>query len=127
MIEKERCLMQNVEIVEMIVKYHSNQKKTDQYIAMNVSKSINQHQEVVVADLAIDLEVMAETEAADLAVMAETEVLDLAEETTDHERCLMQNVEIVEMIVKYHSNQKKTDQYIAMTASKITDKISKLF
>ena len=39
-IEKEKCLMQNAEIVEMIVKYHSNQKKTDLFIAMNASKNI---------------------------------------------------------------------------------------
>jgi hypothetical protein len=39
----------------------------------------------------------------------------------------MQNAEIVEMIVKYHSNQRKTDLYIAEIASKITDNISKLF
>jgi hypothetical protein len=40
---------------------------------------------------------------------------------------MMQNVAIVEMIVKYHSNQKKTDLYIAENASKIIDNASKLF
>ena len=48
LIEKEKCLTQNVATVEMIVKYHSSQKTTDLFIAENVSKSINQHQEVVV-------------------------------------------------------------------------------
>jgi hypothetical protein len=107
--------MQNAEIVEMIAKYHSNQKKTDLFIVENVSKIINQNQEGMVVDLAADLEVMAETGA-----------LDMVEETTDHEKCLMQNAEIVEMIAKYHSNQKKTDLFIVMNASKNTD-VSKLF
>jgi len=33
----------------------------------------------------------------------------------------------VEMIVKYHLDQRKTDLYIAENASKITDNINKLF
>jgi len=52
---------------------------------------------------------------------------DLVEETIDHERCMTQNAEIVEMIVKYHFNQKKTDLYIAENVSKITDNTNKLF
>jgi CxxC-x17-CxxC domain-containing protein len=48
-------------------------------------------------------------------------VPDLVDETIDQERCLMQNVGTVEMIVKYHSNQKKTDLYTAENVSKITD------
>jgi len=48
-------------------------------------------------------------------------------EMTDHEKCMMQNAEIVEMIVKYHLDQRKTDLYIAENASKITDNINKLF
>jgi len=55
------------------------------------------------------------------------EVLDLVDETTDHEKCSIQNVEIVETIVKYHSNQKKIDLFIAENASKITDNTSELF
>jgi len=39
----------------------------------------------------------------------------------------MQNAVIVEMIVKYHFNQKKTDLYIAETVSKIIDNTNKLF
>jgi hypothetical protein len=105
--------MQNVGTVEMIVKYHSNQKKTDLYIAKSASKNTNQSH-VVVPDLAEDrIMVTAVTEV--------TEVPDLVDATTDQERCLMQNVGTVEMIVKYHSNQKKTDLYIAENASKIID------
>jgi hypothetical protein len=53
--------------------------------------------------------------------------VEIEEEMKDHEKCMMQNAETVEMIVKYHSNQKKTDLYIAEIVSKITDNISKLF
>jgi hypothetical protein len=101
--------MQNVGTVEMTVKYHSNQKKTDLYIAKNASKNTNQNH-VVVPDLVED-QVMVEV----------TEDPDLVDETTDQERCLMQNVGTVEMTVKYHSNQKKTDLYIAENVSKTID------
>jgi hypothetical protein len=101
--------MQNAEIVERIVKYHSNQNKTDLYIAENVSKITNQNHEIE-----IDL---VEDKVAE----------DLVEEMRDHEKCTMQNAEIVERIVKYHLDQRKTDLYIAENASKITDNISKLF
>jgi hypothetical protein len=100
----------------MIVKYHSNQKKTDLFIAENASKNTNLNQEETVEDLEEDLAVMVEIETVE----------DLVEETIDHEKCSMQNAETVEMIVKYHSNQKKTDLFIAENASKITE-ISKLF
>jgi hypothetical protein len=122
-IEKEKCLPQLVLTVKMNAKYHSNQKMTDLFIVENASKIINQNQEVMV-DQEVDQEVMVETE---VLVMVETEVLVMVEETIDHEKCLMQNVEIVEMIAKYHSNQKKTDLFIAMNASKNIETISKLF
>jgi hypothetical protein len=93
----------------MIVKYHSNQNKTDPYIAENVSKITNQSHDKVEDQVEM------------------IEVLDLVIEMKDHEKCMTQNAEIVEMIVKYHSNQRKTDLYIAEIASKITDNISKLF
>jgi hypothetical protein len=93
----------------MNVKYHSNQKKTDLFIAENVSKITNQPQDKVVEDLAEDL--------VDLVV---TEALDLVEETTDHVKCMTQNAVTVEMIAKYHLSQKKTDLFIAETASKTT-------
>jgi hypothetical protein len=112
--------MRNVAIVETIVKYHSNQKKIDLFIAENASKITNQNQEVVV-DLVVD-------QVVDQVVdLVEIEVLDLVVETTDHEKCLIQNVVIVETIVKYHSNQKKIDLFIAENASKIIDNTSELF
>ncbi len=115
-IDHVKCLTQNAATVEMIVKFHSSQKTTDLCIAENVSKIINQLQEVRVEDLVEDLE-----------VMVEIEVLDLVEEMIDHEKCLTQNAGTVEMIVKYHSNQKKTDLFIAEIVSKITDRVFKLF
>ena len=100
---------------------------TDLFSVENASKIINQNQEVVA-----DQEVMVEAEVlvmveVEVLVMVETEVLVMVEETIDHEKCLMQNAEIVEMIAKYHSNQKKTDLFIAMNASKNIETISKLF
>jgi hypothetical protein len=107
-------LTQNAEIVEMIVKFHFNQKKTDLFIAENASKITNQNQDKVAVDL-------VETE------VVEVDLVEIEEETIDHEKCLMQNAEIVEMIVKSHSNQKKTDLFIAENASKIIDNTSEYF
>jgi len=121
LIEKEKCTPQNAVTVEMNVKYHSNQKKTDLFIAENASKTTNQsHDKVAVVDLVEDL-------AEDLADLVVTEVQDLAEATTDHVKCLTQNAVTVEMIVKCHSNQKKTDLFIAEIVFKTTNKIRKSF
>ena len=57
LIEKEKCTPQHVVTVEMNVKYHSNQKKTDLFIAENASKIIDLHQDKVAVDLVEDLEV----------------------------------------------------------------------
>ena len=107
----------------MNVKFHSNQKTIDLYIAENVSKITNQHQEVVVLDL-VD-PVTAEVLTVDQVMVEDrTEVPDLVEvETTDQEKCLPQPVVTVEMNVKFHSNQKTTDLYIAENVSKIIDRI----
>lgn len=101
----------------MNVKYHSNQKKTDLFIAEIASKIINLHQEKVAVDLAEDLAV------EDLADLVEIEALDLVIETTDHVKCMTQNVGTVEMNVKCHSNHEKTDLFIAEIVSKTTNKI----
>ena len=76
-------------------------------------------EDLVVAAMVEDLVVAAMVE--DLVVAA------MADEMTDHEKCLTQNVAIVEMIVRYHSSQKTTDQYIVENVSKITEITSKLF
>jgi hypothetical protein len=62
-----------------------------------------------------------------VAAMVEDQVAAMVEEMIDQEKCLMQNVLTVEMNVKYHSNQKMTDLFIAENVSKITEIISKLF
>ncbi len=121
--------MQNVLTVEMNVRYHSSQKRTDLFSVVNVSKIINRN-DVVVA-MVEDLVAMVEDLVAmveDLGAMVEmTEVPDLVEEMTGQEKCLMQNVLTVEMNVRYHSSQKMTDLFIAENVSKITEIISKLF
>jgi ribosome-associated toxin RatA of RatAB toxin-antitoxin module len=119
LIEKEKCSLQNVGTVEMIVKFHSSQKMIDLFIAESASKITNQNQDLAVVDL--------EDQVEDQAAMVATEALDLVEETTDHVKCLTQNAETVEMIVKYHSSQKMTDLFIAEIVSKITNKIRKSF
>ena len=106
LIEKEKCIPQHVVTVEMNVKCHSSQKKTDLFIAGNASKITDRPQDKVAVDLVEDL--------------AATAALDLVEETTDHVKCMMQNVVTVEMIAKCHSNQKKTDLFTAGNASKTT-------
>jgi sulfur transfer complex TusBCD TusB component (DsrH family) len=132
--------MQNVLTVEMNVRYHSSQKMTDLFIVENVSKIINQNNVVaamvedlvaamvedLVAAMVEDL-VAAMVEDLVAAMVEEIEIPDLVEETTDQEKCLMQNVLTVEMNVRYHSSQKMTDLFIVENVSKITEIISKLF
>jgi hypothetical protein len=135
--------MQNVLTVEMNVRYHSNQKTTDLFIVENVSKPINQNnvavamaedlagvalaEDLVAVAMAEDLVAVAMAEDLVAVAMDAIEVPALVEETTDQEKCLMQNVLTVEMNVRYHSNQKTTDLFIAENVSKITELISKLF
>ena len=116
LIEKEKCTPQHVVTVEMNAKCHSNQEKTDLFIAENASKTTNQPQDKVAVDL-----------VEDLVDLVATEALDLVEEMTDHVKYMMQNVVTVEMIAKCHSNQEKTDLFIAENASKTTNKIRNPF
>ena len=85
----------------MNAKYHSNLKKTDQFTAGNASR-ITDHKEIHLDS-------------------TEDPGLTEDQETTDQERCSLQPVVIVEMNAKYHSNLKKTDQFTAGNASRITD------
>jgi len=50
LIEKEKCSRQHAGIVGMNVKYHSNQKMTDQFIAENVSKTTNTTRKTVLSN-----------------------------------------------------------------------------
>ncbi len=103
--------MRNVEIVETIVRYHSSPKRTDLFIAGSASKIIGLHQDQEAVDL------------GDREAMVATEVRDLGDEIADRVKCLMRNVEIVETIVRYHSSPKRTDLFIAGSASKTTNSI----
>jgi hypothetical protein len=87
---------------------------------------------VVVAAMVEDQAAAAMVEDQAAAAMVEDQAVEdqvaaMVEEMTGHEKCLTQNALTVEMIVRYHSNQKTTDLCIAENVSKITDKISKLF
>ena len=97
---QERCTRLHVQNVEKNVKFHSNQLEKNQFIVMNVSKTINQKEATVaVADL------------ADVAVA------DM-EETDHQERCTRLHVQNVEKNVKFHSNQLEKNQFIVMNVSK---------
>jgi hypothetical protein len=115
--------------VETNVKYHSSLKTTDLFIVESASKITNLNAPAVDRDLVVEVEVATVEEVLVMAVEAlaseEAEVLDLVE--TDQEKCILQPVATVEMNVKYHSNQRTIDQFIAKNASKITDKISQFF
>ncbi len=108
----------------MNVKYHSNQRTTDLFIAENVSKSTNHKNALEDLDSVVDQATVEDQATEDLATVEDqaTEGPGLVE-TIDQERCLLQPVATVEMNVKYHSNQRTTDLFIAENVSKITDKI----
>ena len=104
---QERCTRLHVQNVEKNVKFHSNQMDKNQFIVMNVSKTINQ-KEATVAD-------MADVAVADLV---ETVAVEDLEETDHQERCTRLHVQNVEKNVKFHSNQMDKNQFIVMNVSK---------
>ena len=107
MIESEKCSKQLVVTVETNVRYPSSQKRTDQFIAENVFKNTN-HKNVVVLGLAEVIEV--------LGIVEVQGILDV-------EKCSKQLAVTVESNVKYHSSQKRTDQFIAKNVFKVTEKL----
>ena len=113
--------MQLVEIVEIHVRFHLSQDKTNQFIVTTASKTINQKEVTVVEADLVETVVVEDLVEADVepADMAETDVVveDL-EETDLHERCTKQHVQNVEQNVKFHSNQTEKNQFIVTTASK---------
>jgi hypothetical protein len=113
--------MQLVEIVEIHVRFHLSQDKTNQFIVTTVSKTINQKEVTVVeADLAetvvVEDLVEADVELADMAEI--TAVVEDLEETDHHERCTQLHVQSVEQNVRFHSNQTEKNQFIVTTVSK---------
>ena len=120
---QERCTRLHVQNVEKNVKFHSNQMDKNQFIVMNVSKTINQKEATVaVADLVetVAVEDLEETEMADVAVedLVETVAVEDLEETDHQERCTRLHVQNVEKNVKFHSNQMDKNQFIVMNVSK---------
>ncbi len=118
--------MQNAEIVEKIVRFHLSQDKTNQFIVTTVSKITNQQETTVVeadlADAAVADMVEVETVDEEPADMVEIAVaVEDLEETDLQEKCTKQNVQTVEMNVKFHSNQTEKNQFIVTTVSKITN------
>ena len=113
--------MQLVEIVEIHVRFHLSQDKTNQFIVTTASKIINQKEVTVVEADLVETVVGEDLVEADVEPvdMAETDVVveDL-EETDLHERCTKQLVQNVEQNVKFHSNQTEKSQFIVTTASK---------
>jgi hypothetical protein len=83
-------MMQNVEIVEKIARFHLSLVMTNQFIVTIASKTINQKETtVVVADLAETVVVAdlaeADVEPEDMAEIAV--VVEDLEETDHHEKC----------------------------------------
>jgi uncharacterized protein (UPF0276 family) len=118
--------MQLVEIVEIHVRFHLSQDKTNQFIVTTVSKTINQKEVTVVeADLAetvvVEDLVEADVELADMAEI--TAVVEDLEETDHHERCTQLHAQNVEQNVKFHSNQMEKNQFIVTTVSKIRNQL----
>ena len=125
-------MMQLVEIVEKIVRFHLSQDKTNQFIVTTVSKIINQQEMTVaeadLADVAVEdmvetavVEDLEETEMADVVPedMAETAAVVEDLEETDHlEKCTQLHVQSVEQNVRFHSNQMEKNQFIVTTVSK---------
>jgi len=125
----EKCTRQLVEIVEMSVKSHLSQDKTNQSIVTIVSQIINRQEATVVEeDLAavVDLDLAVEA-GEDMVIEAAqdmvVEMIEAGEDMVigDLAKCTMQLVEIVEMSVKSHLSQKMVDQFTVTNASQIIE------
>ena len=106
-----------VEIVVNNAKFHSSQDRTNQYTVVIVSRNTNHKTEVV--DLAEEAQVaeVAEDLAAEVALAEEVDL------TEDHEKCTRQLVEIVVRSVKFHLNQKETNQSTVVSVFKVIKEI----
>ena len=120
---------QLVEIVEMSVKSHLSQDKTNQSIVTIVSQIINRQEATVVEeDLAavVDLDLAVEA-GEDMVIEAAqdmvVEMIEAGEDMVigDLAKCTKQLVEIVEMSVKSHLSQKMVDQFTVTNASQIIE------
>ena len=106
-----------VEIVANNAKFHSSQDKTNQSTVVTVSRNINHKTEEALAeDLAVE-EALAEDLAVEEALAEEVDL------TEDHEKCTRQLVEIVVRNVKFHLNQKETNQSTVVNVFKVIKEI----
>ena len=106
--------MQLVEIAVSNAKFHSNQDKTNQSIATNVFQTINHKTEEV--DLVEEAQVVED-------LVAEEALAEEVALTEDHEKCTKQLVETAVKNVKFHLNQKETNQSIAANVFKVIKEI----
>ena len=106
-----------METVVNNAKFHLSQDRTNQSIVVNAFKSINRRTEE--EDLAEEAQVaeVAEDLAAEEALAEEVDL------TEDHEKCTRQLVEIVVRNVKFHLNQKETNQSTAVNVFKVIKEI----
>ena len=118
-----------VETVVSNAKFHSSQDRTNQYTVVTVSRNIN-HKTEEVQDLGEEAQV-AEDLVAEEAQAVEVEEDLAAEEalaeevdlTEDHEKCTKQLVEIAVRNVKFHLNQKATNQSTVVNVFKVIKEI----
>ena len=106
-----------VETAVSNVKFHSSQEETNQSIVVNVFRSINHKTEA--EDLAEEAQVVEVAE--DLA--AEEALAEEVDSTEDHEKCIKQLVEIAVRNVKFHLNQKATNQSTVVNVFKVIKEI----
>ena len=103
-----------VETVVSNAKFHSSQGKINQFTVVTVFRNINHKTEEV--DLVEEAQVVEDLEVEEALV----EEVDLTE---DHEKCTKQLVETVVKNVKFHLNQKETNQSIAVNVFKVIKEI----
>ena len=106
-----------VETVVSNAKFHSSQDRTNQSIAVNAFRSINHRTE---EEVLVEEDQVAEVAEDLVAEEAQVEEVDLTE---DHEKCTRQLVETVVRNVKFHLNQKETNQSTAVNVFKVIKEI----
>ena len=106
-----------METVVNNAKFHLSQDRTTQSIVVNAFRSINHRTEE--EDLVEEDQVAEAVE--DLA--AEEALAEEVDLTEDHEKCTRQLVEIVVRNVKFHLNQKETNQSTAVNVFKVIKEI----
>ena len=119
-------MMQHVEIVVKIARFHLSLVMTNQFIVTIVSKTTNQQETTVAEADSVDAAeadmVEVETADAEQADMVEIAAVEEDLEETDlQEKCTKQHVEIAVTNVKFHSNQAEINQFIVTIVSKTTN------